>query len=113
MKTLESNRTSKRKLMIALLVFLLVAVIAMVVYREVNYARAVQIKGTVVDIQWNTGNHQLPKFVILDAANNKIEISHYTVTLGPSVVKIGDKLEKKQGDNFCIINGQDIRFSSY
>ena len=111
MRKLNNRQSTKNLIVITLFVFVFTAVASTLIYRDLHYARALEISGTVVDINWRTNNHQLPKYVILDDKNIKIEISHFTVALNPSIIKIGDQIVKKEGDDFCFINGEKYRFS--
>lgn len=112
-QTLNNRDTLKRMITIILLVIALLAIAMTLIYHDFNYARSLEFNGTVVDIQWKTENHQLPKFVILNDANNTIEISHFTIDLNPSVIKNGDKIVKQKGDDFCTINGKKFHFSTH
>ena len=103
----------QRKIVFLVLVFLLLSVGAANIYREFMYAKDMEISGKVIDIQWKTDNHQLPRFIILNDAGKKISLSQFTIALKPSDIKVGDRIQKKEGSEFCIINGRRVLFSLY
>lgn len=108
----ENLGIKKYGVWIALIV--IISLIALYVVRgEFSYATNLQFEGVVDDIAWVSENHQLPEFSILDKSENKILISHFTIALNKSDIKIGDKISKKYGSKFCIINSKKIEFSRY
>jgi hypothetical protein len=112
-RKLKKLRSLEPKIVIALLIVVFATVVATVAYCQFNYAKAFEVSGTFVEIQPKTENHQLPKYVILNDARKMIEITHFTVALDPSMIKLGDKIVKEKGDDFCTINGAKVRFSFY
>jgi len=96
-----------------LLVFLLASIIPPIMRGELLYARSFQVEGAVKFIEWKSTNHQLPKIVVLNKAGNEIVISHSSVALNKMSIKVGDKIIKEEGSDYCLINGQRVRFSKY
>jgi len=105
---------AKRKIIPLIIVFFLLVITgAFDIYSQFKYARDLEIIGVIVDIQWKTHNHNLPRIVILDDGGKSIAISQFTIALNPSTIKIGDRIVKKKGSEFCIINEREVRFSLY
>lgn len=100
-------------ILLSVVIFSFVIIVATIIYSQFRYARELEITGIVVDLEWKTDNHQLPKFVIMDEAGKRIAISQFTIALNPSTIKVGDRIMKEKGSEFCMINGKEIRFSLY
>ena len=96
-----------------LLVFILAAIIPFVMRSELLYARHLQIEGVVIALEWKSKNHQLPKITLLNELGKKIIVSHSSLALNDADIKLGDKLVKKRGSNYCLVNGEKVRFSKY
>lgn len=79
-------------------------------YFDSKAAEYYYFEGTVVDIEWKSKNHQRPKFTILDDEGENIVISHQSIILDKSVIKVGDKISKVKGSSHCEINGNKILF---
>jgi len=77
------------------------------------YAKNLQVEGVVTSIEWKSKNHQLPIIVLLNESGKETVVSHSSVALNETNLKLGDKLVKNNGDEFCLVNGKRVRFSKY
>jgi len=64
------------------------------------------VEGLVVEIEWKSKNHELPKFTILNDIGKKIIISHQSIILKKPVIKVGNRITKVKGSSYCEINGK-------
>lgn len=111
MKDVRMRLKRIKSIILAGLIIIAFVVSAVNIYYQFMYAKDLQISGVVVDIKWKTNNHQLPKFIIMNEYGKKIAISQFTIALNPSTIKVGDRIVKKEGSDFCMINGKKVLFS--
>jgi hypothetical protein len=91
----------------------LISVAIAITRNDVLYARHLQVNGVVSAIEWKSTNHVLPKISIHEDDGRTVVISHYSIALKATDIKVGDDLQKRRDSNYCLINGNRIQFSRY
>lgn len=110
---IKKKKVEDKIIALAVIFFFLIITIPFIIRSEFLYARNLHVAGVVSSIEWESSNHQLPKFILLDESGKEITISHFSIALNDSNVKKGDKLIKENGNNYCMINGKKVGFSIY
>ena len=112
---MKSNKLGiKYKIAVWFVIILCLVSLAIIIIRaELLFAKNLQFKGVVQNITWVSRNHQLPEFLILEHSGKKITVSHFSIGLNKSDIKIGDVVTKTKGDDYIIINGEKIKLSQF
>lgn len=93
------------------MVLLVVSVGLTATFFDARYAKNLEFEGEIVSIVWRTSNHGLPEIIIKEKNNNDKKLSHFTISLKPKDINVGDYIVKKKGSMYSSINGKSVKFS--
>ena len=101
------NRTTQKR--IALVIFPFITVMAGIeMYKHSQRALNFSAEGTVIEVRWNTSNHNTPLFTIREVDGNHKNFHAANITLQPGQIKSGDIFKKESGSRKCKINEADV-----
>ncbi len=99
----------KQKTLVIALPILAIVGASIGIYIDRMNAINFSANGVVTKAAWNTSNHNMSLFVILNQeTNERKRLQDSRVILQPKDIKVGDRFVKKSGSKLCLINDIEI-----